>query len=160
MKLLEMLVICLIYSVLVNNAVGADEPVTIESLLREMVYRDAVARYPEPDFRLRQHSSYNRASKTPDEPEGWFTNKDFNSKSTDKNFIRIEANAGKQEWVLMDHKGPGAIVRTWMPWRHRAGSRREYAGIAGWHRIDSLSAGARIAALGGFFLPDPLREKL
>ena len=118
MKLLEMLVICLIYSVLVNNAVGADEPVTIESLLREMVYRDAVARYPEPDFRLRQHSSYNRASKTPDEPEGWFTNKDFNSKSTDKNFIRIEANAGKQEWVLMDHKGPGAIVRTWMPWRN------------------------------------------
>ena len=110
-------VICLICSGLVNNPVGADEPVTIESLLREMIDRDSVARYPESDFRLKQHSSYNRASKTPDEPKGWFTNKDFNSKSTDKNFIRIEENAGKQEWVLMDHEGPGAIVRTWMPWR-------------------------------------------
>ena len=119
MKLLEILVICLICSVLVNNAVQADEPVTIGSLLREMIDRDAVARYPESDFRLKQHSSYNRASKTPDEPKGWFTNKDFNSKSTDKNFIRIEENAGKQEWVLMDHEGPGAIVRTWMPWRNQ-----------------------------------------
>ena len=99
------------------SAVAAKEPVTIESLLSEMIDRDAMARFPESDFRLKQHSSYNRASKTPDEPEGWFTNKDFNSKATDKNFIRIEENAGKQEWVLMDHKGPGAIVRTWMPWR-------------------------------------------
>ena len=40
------LLICLICSGLVNSAVGADEPVTIESLLREMVDRDAVARYP------------------------------------------------------------------------------------------------------------------
>ena len=92
--------------------------VSTESLLSEMVDRDSVARYPEKGFRLKQHSSYNRASKTPDDPEGWFTNKDFNSKPGDHNFIRIEENNGKKEWVLMDHEGPGAIVRSWMPWRN------------------------------------------
>ena len=94
----------------------AQQPVSIESLLNEMVDRESVARFPEKNFRLKQHSSYNRASKTPDDPEGWFTNKDFNSKPSDRNFIRIEEKNGKREWVLMDHDGPGAIVRTWMPW--------------------------------------------
>ncbi|MGD7654739.1 MAG: glycoside hydrolase family 172 protein [Verrucomicrobiales bacterium] len=81
-----------------------------------MVDRDAVARFPQRDFRLKQQSSYNRASRTPDEPEGWFTNKDFNRRPGDRNFLRIEENDGKKEWVLMDHDGAGAIVRTWMPW--------------------------------------------
>ena len=45
----------------------AGEPVTMESLLTEMINRDGVARFPESDFRLRQHSSYNRVSKTLDE---------------------------------------------------------------------------------------------
>ena len=52
------------------TAARAAEPVSIESLLDEMVDRDSVARFPEQDFRLKQHSSYNRASKTPDEPNG------------------------------------------------------------------------------------------
>ena len=119
MKLREILVICLICSAWVNNAVRADEPVTIESLLREMVDRDAVARYPESDFRLKQHSSYNRVSKTPDDPKGWFANGDLNRAPNGKNFIRTEENKGMKEWVLMDHQGPGAIVRTWMPWRNQ-----------------------------------------
>jgi hypothetical protein len=98
----------------------AQEPVSIESLLKEMVDRDAVARFPATDFRLKQHSSYNRASKTPAEPEGWFTNQDYNPKRANThNFIRIEENNGRKEWVLMDHEAPGAIVRTWMPWLHQ-----------------------------------------
>ena len=40
-----------------------------------------------------------------------------------KNFIRTEENSGQKEWVLMDHRGAGAIVRTWMPW-HQSGQRR------------------------------------
>ncbi|MEI6890795.1 MAG: glycoside hydrolase family 172 protein [Pontiella sp.] len=91
-------------------AVQAKEPVSIESLLTEMVDRDSVARFPQIDFRLKQESSYNRASKTPDEPVGWFANKDF------RNFIRTEDNKGRKEWVMMDHQGAGAIVRSWMPW--------------------------------------------
>ena len=104
------------------QTVESSEVVSIESLLKEMIDRDSKARYPATDFRLKQQSSYNRASKTPDEPKGWFTNKDYNRPGKDgkpsktKNFIRTEENNGQKEWVLMDHQNPGAIVRTWMPW--------------------------------------------
>lgn len=91
------------------------EQVSIESLLNDMVDRDAIARYPKNDFRLKQESSYNRASKIPSDSVGWFINQDFNSNDKDHNFIRTEEKNGKKEWVLMDHVGPGAIVRTWMP---------------------------------------------
>ena len=93
------------------------QEVSIESLLNEMVDRDAVACFPNKDFRLKQESSYNRASASPEDTAGWFNNKDNNTKDTESNFIRIEENNGQKEWVLMDHKGPGAIVRTWMPFR-------------------------------------------
>ncbi|WP_282123106.1 glycoside hydrolase family 172 protein [Algibacter mikhailovii] len=92
-----------------------EKKVSVESLLKDMVDRDAIARFPKTNFRLKQESSYNRASKTPEDTEGWFVNHDYNSKETDQNFIRIEEINGKKEWVLMDHVGPGAIVRTWMP---------------------------------------------
>lgn len=94
------------------------ETVSIESLLQEMVDRDSVARFPANDFRLKQESSYNRVSKTPDEPKGWFNNKDNNTGPKDHCFIRIDEKNGEKEWVLMDHKGAGAIVRTWMPFRN------------------------------------------
>ena len=90
--------------------VQAGEPITIESSLTEMVDRDGVARLPQPDFRLRQQSSYDRLSKTRDEPDGWFANKDHT-----KNFVRVEENNGRQEWVIMEHHAPGVIVRSWMP---------------------------------------------
>ncbi len=89
--------------------------ITISSLLTEMTDRDAVTNFPQTDFRLKQSSSYNRASVSPEDSVGWFINHDFNSNDKDHNFIRIEENNGKKEWVLMDHEGPGAIVRTWMP---------------------------------------------
>ncbi len=90
------------------------QPVSMESLLNEMVDRDSIARYPERDFRLKQASSYNRASKTPDDAKGWFNNKDNSGQ-----VIRVDEKDGKKEWVLMDHQGPGAIVRSWMPWRNQ-----------------------------------------
>lgn len=95
-----------------------EKVISIESLLNEMIDRDAVASFPQKDFRLKQESSYNRASTTPEDTVGWFTNHDYNSKEKDHNFIRIEENDGEKEWVLMDHQGPGAIVRTWMPFRN------------------------------------------
>ena len=83
---------CLALVVFSFTAAHATEPVSIESLLTEMVDRDAVARFPLPDFRLRQQSSYDRRSKTPDESDGWFANKDHT-----KNFVRVEQNNGRQE---------------------------------------------------------------
>ena len=92
------------------------QEVSMESLLHEMVDRDAIARYPSNNFRLNQASSYNRASKTVEDSVGWFTNHDFNKAETDHNFIRTEETNGEKEWVLMEHFGPGAIVRVWSPW--------------------------------------------
>lgn len=114
---IRVLILAFIPALSLNTLAG--EPVTIESLLTEMIDHESVARFPEPEFRLKQESSYNRASKTPDDREGWFMNHDFNSNDEDQNFIRIEENNGRREWVLMDHQGPGAIVRTWMPWRNQ-----------------------------------------
>jgi hypothetical protein len=86
---------------------AAAAPVTLRSLLTEMTDREAIARYPEPAYLCRQFSSYDRAKKTPDDPKGWFANNDFDQ------FIRIETNGGRKEFVMMDADGPGAIVRLW-----------------------------------------------
>ncbi|MBU2882472.1 DUF2961 domain-containing protein [Psychrosphaera sp. B3R10] len=92
--------------------------ISVKSLLTEMIDRDLITHYPDAEFRLKQESSYNRASDDPQNPETWFLNHDFNSNKKDKNFIRIEETANGNEWVLMDAKGPGALVRTWMPWKN------------------------------------------
>ena len=49
-------------------------------------------------------------------------NHDYNSSDRDKNFIRIEENKGRKEWVLMEDEGAGAIVRSWMPWQSQGRS--------------------------------------
>ena len=94
-----------------------EKEITMTSLLNEMIDRDVIASFPQKDFRLKQESSYNRASVSPNDSIGWFTNKDLNNNDKDHNFIRIEENNGQKEWVLMDHQSAGAIVRTWMPIR-------------------------------------------
>lgn len=103
---------------LLLNACQQQEPISITTLLHEMVDREAIAKYPESNFRLKQESSYNRASVSPDDTLGWFNNKDNNTKPSDHNFIRIDTINGEPEWVMMDHQGAGAIVRTWMPFRN------------------------------------------
>lgn len=83
------------------------KPVNLESLLDEMVDRDNIARLPEIPYTLGQFSSYDRESVGKDEP-GWFANSDRTM------FIRDELNGGRKEYVMMDAKGPGAVVRFWM----------------------------------------------
>ncbi len=78
-----------------------EEVVNIKSLLDEIVDRDAVASFPQTDFRLKQESSYNRASISPEDSVGWFKNQDFNSKDEHHNFIRIEENNG-HNWSWSD----------------------------------------------------------
>ncbi|MCG1035808.1 glycoside hydrolase family 172 protein [Polaribacter sargassicola] len=115
MKQKLLLIIILICIVSCNNK---DKTITIKSLLNEMVDREKLAQFPESNFRLKQQSSYNRASVSPKDTVGWFENHDFNSNEKDHNFIRIEEKNGQKEWVLMDHKGAGTIVRTWMPFKN------------------------------------------
>ncbi|WP_236696627.1 glycoside hydrolase family 172 protein [Rhodopirellula islandica] len=89
------------------------------SLLHEMTDREKVARYPHHEFRLKQASSYNRASKTPDDPKGWFDNFDRNTNDTHKNYVRVEDNQGRKEYVVMEDEGAGAITRFWVPWKNQ-----------------------------------------
>jgi hypothetical protein len=79
--------------------------ITLASLLDEMVDRDALARWPDPAYTCRQFSSYDRKARGPGEE--WFANRDVNQ------YLRTEVNDGRQEWVMMDTPGPGAVVRIW-----------------------------------------------
>jgi len=85
------------------------EPVSLASLLEEMVNRDQLARFPSPAYVCRQASSYDRETVAPDQP-GWFANWDRSQ------FVRQEENEGRKEWVLLDADGPGAVVRFWGTW--------------------------------------------
>lgn len=92
---------------LLFTALGCSPKVSLESLLKEMSVREHLTYFPHDEYQLRQFSSYNRASVSPDKP-GWFENFDMS------NFLRVEQNSGRREFVMLDTEGPGAIVRWWM----------------------------------------------
>lgn len=78
----------------------SDKPVTLETLLDEMVSVEEQALYPVPSYTCRQESSYDRASVSPDST-GWFANSDgFGIK-------RVDTIAGRIEKVMFDEVGPG-----------------------------------------------------
>ncbi|MFO0873078.1 MAG: glycoside hydrolase family 172 protein [Phycisphaerales bacterium] len=91
----------------------AAEAVTFESLLRELGDRRAIAQLPDPAYRCVQFSSYDRASTSPADAAGWFANNDSG------NFLRVERHPqqglpdGREEHVMADVPGAGAIVRIW-----------------------------------------------
>jgi len=99
-------IIGIIFFILAGFTAGA-EPVTIQSLLQEMIDPTALARIDSPSYSLGQFSSYDRRSVAPDQP-GWFANEDGFG------FIREESRQGRTEEVMMEADGPGAIVRWWM----------------------------------------------
>ncbi|MBE0655713.1 MAG: hypothetical protein IH594_18075, partial [Bacteroidales bacterium] len=85
----------------------SQKPISIETLLMEMTNREAPARFPDPEYNLKQFSSYDRATVAPGDST-WFANWDRSM------FIRIDSIGGRKEFVMMDAEGPGAIVRFWM----------------------------------------------
>jgi len=97
----------------------AQKTVSIESLLKEMVDRNVLAKYPDPVFTCRQFSSYDRRTVAKGEP-GWFANEDASR------FLRVDKNNGRTEFVMMDAQGPGAIVRFWMTFFGDGGTLRIY----------------------------------
>ena len=80
--------------------------VSTQTLLEDMVNREIQSEFPAVPFKTKQFSSYSRKAKSPE--DGWFSNWDWS------NFLRIEENEGRTEYVMMDHQGPGSIVRFWM----------------------------------------------
>lgn len=79
--------------------------VSIRSLLLEMSDLDRLTRVPNPQYKTAQASSYDRASKSP--TENWFANADFGQ------FLAVERRPGRNEYVMADLRGPGAVVRIW-----------------------------------------------
>lgn len=86
---------------------GAAEPVSLPSLLTDMTDLTRMAEFPSPAYTNRQFSSYDRASKSPTDANGWFANGDYGQ------YLRSEVHEGRTENVMMDAKGPGSIVRIW-----------------------------------------------
>ncbi len=93
---------------------AASKPITLETLLEEMVDRDTIARLPDPAYTCKQASSYDRHSTEPGSPT-WWANMDRSY------FVRVEENDGRTEHVLMDVDGPGAVVRFWATWHGPGG---------------------------------------
>jgi len=82
-------------------SIGSQAGVDLASLLKELNDRDAITRQPDPAYKMKLWSS---AAHSAD----WFDNHDYD------NFHGVYTNkAGVVEKVLVDAKGPGAIVRAW-----------------------------------------------
>jgi hypothetical protein len=88
-----------------SSSVAAAPAITTASLLDDMTNLAAMAEFPSPAYTCKQFSSYDRKSKSP--TEDWFANDDCGQ------YLRVEERAGRQEHVMMDAAGPGAIVRIW-----------------------------------------------
>lgn len=81
--------------------------ITFGTLLKEMIDKEQLSEFPDPEYTTKQFSSYDRKSVSPDKP-GWFANADRSQ------FIRTENNDGRREFVMFDADGPGAVVRFWV----------------------------------------------
>ncbi|MEJ7677557.1 MAG: glycoside hydrolase family 172 protein [Segetibacter sp.] len=98
---------------------GLSQQVTLQTLLNEMIDEEAVVRWPEQSYGLKQASSYDRRSVSPEKP-GWFANTD------QAQFIRTEERGTHKEHVMFDAVGPGAIVRFWLTTNVKPGTMRFY----------------------------------
>jgi hypothetical protein len=92
--------------------------VSADTLLDEMADLGRLASLPDPAYVTKQFSSYDRASTTHSDQQGWFANADCGQ------YLRVEEKAGRKERVMMDAAGPGAIVRIWSA--NPAGTLRVY----------------------------------
>ena len=99
---------------------AAESTITLQTLLDEMVDREAAARFPDPAYTCRQASSYDRASVAADEPGSWMANNDRSF------FTGEETIGGRNESVMLDAEGPGCVVRFWATSGNPTGNIRVY----------------------------------
>ncbi len=91
-------------AVLLSPAMAA---ITTESLLSVTTDLKRLATLPDPAYVTKQFSSWDRASKSHSDFQGYFANGDCGQ------YLRVEDKDGRKEHVMMDTAGPGAIVRIW-----------------------------------------------
>jgi len=75
-------------------------PVTLDSLLRELVDVEAVARWPQPEYGRAGRRAVMTGPKSPPMSHGWFANDDHTQ------FLRSEVNQGRTEQVMLDADAP------------------------------------------------------
>ncbi len=126
---------------------SAAQTVSLRSLLREMTGYEALTRFPRPAYSTVQCSSYDRASRSPEDAEAWFANADAGK------FLReeqVEQKDGtvRTEYVMAECDGPGAIVRIWSA--NPGGTLRVY--VDGKAEVEMMMA----QALGGGLAASPL----
>jgi len=92
--------------------------ITLESLLWDLARREVFAEYPDPNYRLRGASSFDRAATSPDDPSTWFANDDAG------HYVRTEERDGRPERVMLDAQGPGVVARIYAV--HPTGTLRIY----------------------------------
>lgn len=109
----------LMLAVLASVSCSRGYDVTMESLLDEMVSREALTYFPERGWLQKQASSYDRRSVSPDSP-GWFANRDWTG------YERMDTTGGRIEKVMMECSGPGVIDRIWMTTKGKRGTLRFY----------------------------------
>jgi hypothetical protein len=99
---------CLVFAVVAAAYVPA-EKITFEALLDEMTDLERLAVVPDPAYTCKQFSSYDQRSTDAAvlTDENWFANGDRGQ------YLRKEQRDGKDEFVLMDAAGPGAIMNIW-----------------------------------------------
>lgn len=92
------------------------QTITFGSLLDDMVDSERLTRLPEHPYRLLHASSYDRRALQP-HTLAWFSNDDWGVTGGERdgaNYVRVETNDFRKEYVFMDVDGPGAIVRLWV----------------------------------------------
>lgn len=104
---------------LLTACAGGYYDVSLSTLLDEMGDRAALTRAPSIKYTVKQASSYDRRSVSPSE-DGWFANADgFGNEG-------INVADGREEIVLCDLEGPGAITRIWLTTTTKEGTIRFY----------------------------------
>lgn len=120
--IIEIIIIVIAFFVSCSNhgAInGYNEEISTQSLLNEMIDRDEMSRFPNPEYIQSQISSYDRKSVAKGSP-GWFANNDGSG------YIKKDTISGRVEKVLFNENGPGAITRIWMTTNDKRGMLRIY----------------------------------
>lgn len=90
-----------------DEIVSTQTPISMSTLLDEMISFESSCLYPNPNYKALQYSSYDRKSVDPD-VVGWFSNNDGTG------FVRYDKRDTGIEKVLFEQCGPGVITRIWM----------------------------------------------
>jgi len=130
-----------------------DNKVNFEKLLNEMTDRSALTYFPQNQYLLKQFSSYDRKTVSPDNPD-WWANDDYTQ------FIREENNAGRREFVLFDAAGPGAVVRWWMTFAGEGASAGTVRIYIDGTEIPVIEGNVLDVISGNFLAPDPLASSV